>query len=130
MLGVVAPSASAATVWTWQSGWDSGCLDHNSTDGVHTRTCNGGDWQKWEVTSYPDGTKRFMNVATKMCLDNSEYGVRGWGCNDGAWQRWRMGNWGGGKYELVSQWNNLCLDNSVYGVRTVGCNGLSYQMWS
>ncbi|GAA3862496.1 hypothetical protein GCM10022243_31230 [Saccharothrix violaceirubra] len=129
MLGVMAPQASAADAWHWQSQWDSGYLDYNPTNGVHTRPWNGGPYQLWEYKRYSDGTYRFMNVATKLCLDNSEYGVRAFGCNDGAWQRWDMNDWGNGNWELVSMWDHRCLDNSTYGIRTVGCNGLSYQLW-
>ncbi|CCH28456.1 hypothetical protein BN6_11300 [Saccharothrix espanaensis DSM 44229] len=136
MLGLVAMAPAASAVpdgtvldqWRWQSWATGGYLDHNPADGVHTRAENRGPHQWWEVTRYSDGTLRFMNVATKMCLDNSEHGVRGFGCNDGPWQRWRTGSWGT-TYELVSMWNNHCLDNSHEGVRTMGCNGLAYQRW-
>ncbi|WP_433261253.1 RICIN domain-containing protein [Actinosynnema sp. CS-041913] len=129
MLAVV-PSASAAQQWTWQSRGDGGYfLDHNFEQGVHTRPRNGGPHQLWEVKRYSDGTYRFMNVGTKMCLDNSEHGVRGFGCNDGAWQRWRMGDWGNGDWELVSMWNNHCLYSGVHGIRTVGCTGDWTERW-
>ncbi|WP_053715071.1 RICIN domain-containing protein [Saccharothrix sp. NRRL B-16348] len=130
LLGVVPAASAAPEQWKLKSEWDSGMLDHNFTDGVHTRPSNAGPYQNWEVKRYADGTYRFMNVATKMCLDNSEHGVRGFGCNDGSWQRWRVNHWGNGTYEILSAWNNHCLDNSVYGVRTFGCNGLNHQRWT
>ncbi|WP_433270995.1 RICIN domain-containing protein [Actinosynnema sp. CS-041913] len=126
---MVVPTASAAADTVMWSKWNDTYLDYNPNNGVHARGWNGGPWQRWEVTQYSDGTVRYMNVATKMCLDNSEHGLRGFGCNDGPWQRWRVKNWGDSTRELVSVWNNHCLDNSQYGVRTVGCNGLVYQRW-
>jgi hypothetical protein len=85
--------------------------------------------QRWHMRYYADGTVRFMNEYTTMCLDDSEYGVRGWGCNDLAYQKWKVNGWGNGWYELLNQYTHHCLDVSEYGVRDVGCNGLTYQQW-
>jgi hypothetical protein len=129
----LAPAAQAAEIWTLKSKWDSGCLDHNFTDNVHTRPCNGGPHQKWQVTRRSDGTLSLMNVGTTMCLDNSEHDVRGWGCNPYSYQRWTIKHWTGSEFELVSKYDNHCLDNSVHRVRSWGCLGatnLPYQRWS
>ncbi|MFG2803768.1 RICIN domain-containing protein [Streptomyces pseudovenezuelae] len=34
--------------------------------------CNGGDWQKWRVHVFGDGTRRLQNVATGYCLVNNQ----------------------------------------------------------
>jgi Ricin-type beta-trefoil lectin domain len=129
-LGVFAPAASAQqTVGAWENRLSQTCLDHNFTDGLHMRGCNGGPWQQWVLKSYSDGTKRFMNQATKYCLDSSEQGVRAFGCNDLSYQRWRANDWGSFQYELVNQYTHHCLDYAT-AIRDVGCNGLSYQQWN
>ncbi|WP_434439981.1 RICIN domain-containing protein [Lentzea sp. E54] len=125
----LAPPAQAAETWLLKNQWNNGCLDYNPTNGVHTRACNGGPWQQWQFIRYGDGTIRFLNVATKMCLDASEKGVRGWGCNELPYQRWRLEWLSTGDFRLFSRWDNRCLDNSEKGVRTWGCNVLPYQRW-
>ncbi|CCH32510.1 RICIN domain-containing protein [Actinosynnema sp. NPDC047251] len=129
LVGLVPSATAGDETWRFDSEWDTGSLDHNPTNGVHTRSWNGGPWQIWAVKRYGDGTFRFMNTGSLRCLDNSEHGVRGFGCNDGSWQRWKVNSWGDGTVEIVSTWNNHCLDNSWEGIRTVGCNGLEYQRW-
>lgn len=123
------PAAHADTNWVITSRFNNYCLDYNPTDGVHTRQCNNGDHQKWSPTFYGDGTVRYMNVATTMCLDASEFGVRGWGCNDLNYQRWKRNAFNSTEFELVHLRSNHCLDMSEYGVRTIGCNGKFYQRW-
>lgn len=123
------PVAQADTAWVLKSRFSNWCLDHNPGDGVHTRKCNGGDYQRWDVTFYPDGTTRYMNIATKMCLDASEHGVRGWGCNDLNYQRWTRGAFNSTEFQLLHMRSNHCLDSSEHGVRTIGCNGGMWQRW-
>ncbi|MFJ5988265.1 RICIN domain-containing protein [Lentzea sp. NPDC092896] len=128
LLGLT-PAAQADVTWVMKSRFNNYCLDYNPTDGVHTRQCNGGDFQRWDPTYYSDGTTRYMNVATKMCLDASEFGVRGWGCNDLNYQRWTRSSFNATEFQLLHQRSNHCLDMSEFGVRTIGCNGGMWQRW-
>jgi hypothetical protein len=133
MVGVtaLAPAAQADTEMQWETNWNFGCLASGSPRGVYVEPdCNPNDVrQRWVVRYYADGTARFMNTYTTMCLDDSEYGVRGWGCNDLAYQKWKINGFGNGWYELLNQYTHHCLDVSQYGVRDIGCNGLPYQRW-
>ncbi|MEU7870399.1 RICIN domain-containing protein [Dactylosporangium sp. NPDC049140] len=128
---VFAPAAHADTVQQWETRWNTGCLSSGTARVVYVeRDCNPMDArQRWHMRYYADGTVRFMNEYTTMCLDDSEYGVRGWGCNDLAYQKWKVNGWGNGWYELLNQYTHHCLDVSEYGVRDVGCNGMTYQQW-
>ena len=58
----LAPAAQADVTWVMKSRFNNYCLDYNPTDGVHTRQCNGGDFQRWDpimVGSFPDGRSAF-----------------------------------------------------------------------
>lgn len=132
--GVASAAPAADPVETYMNNKTGWCLDYNSRDNVHSQGCNGGAWQQWRVHTWADGTKRFQNVATGVCLtrDNMSYSVYGaQTCNSSTEQSWRVDHVSGGLV-FRAQFGGFtdCLDdNYVDGVRSYPCNSGPYQVW-
>ncbi|XP_021964941.1 actinohivin-like [Folsomia candida] len=99
------------------------CLDSDTTGRVNAMSCNGGNFQQWQL--YKDSTVR--NVATGMCLDsNMKTEVYTGQCNGGKYQRWSIS---GGQFKSGGTLG--CLDSNGDGhVYTHQCNGGAYQRWN
>ncbi|MGW5577176.1 RICIN domain-containing protein [Micromonospora chokoriensis] len=65
------------------------CLDANQTE-VYGLGCNGGNFQRWNVTGAGNGFWRIQNRATGKCLDSDARRVYMLSCNGGLNQRWRF----------------------------------------
>lgn len=134
-MGVASAAPAADPVETYMNNKTGWCLDYNSRENVHSQGCNGGDWQRWRVHTWADGTKRFQNVATGVCLardkmSDSVYGAQT--CDSSEVQSWRVTHVGGGGLVFTAQWLDYseCLDdNYVDGVRVYSCNSGPYQVW-
>lgn len=122
--------ASAVEIAVWKNMYTGKCLD-DSEYGFRTYPCNDGIYQKWIVTRWNDGTQRFMNAATKRCIDDShEFGLRTFGCNALKYQSFHVqDNLSHPFYRLMNQQTRRCLDDSPQYLRPWGCNNLSYQRW-
>lgn len=65
------------------------CID-DSHEGLRVFPCNGLNYQKWQVTVWPNGTRELRNVATGRCIDDSHEGLRSFPCNRSAYQSWQV----------------------------------------
>ncbi|WP_345440565.1 RICIN domain-containing protein [Actinoallomurus vinaceus] len=135
-VGVVtatATGASAQTVGPHRIVQDATgrCLDGNKAGKVYSRPCNGGNYQKWKLTSHKMDRIRtawyVKNVATGRCLDSNKAGnVYTLPCNGGNYQYWLP--------TLPANWldwaTNLYLDGNAKGaVYTHTKNQGRYQIW-
>jgi hypothetical protein len=66
------------------------CMD-DSHEGLRVFPCNGLNYQKWQVTVWPNGTRELRNVATGRCVDHSHEGLRSFPCNRLDYQSWLVG---------------------------------------
>ncbi|WP_052591713.1 RICIN domain-containing protein [Luteipulveratus mongoliensis] len=120
ILAVPAMHASAAQgdpTNTFRNLASGRCLD-DSNEGLRMFSCNGGDFQKWEVHKWNDDTRELRNKATGRCLDHSEaYGLRTYPCNKSKWQSWYVihglgRNVNGSEIQLENQQTRKVLDGS------------------
>ncbi|MEU0949842.1 RICIN domain-containing protein [Streptomyces canus] len=123
-------TASAAPqadpIQTFRNKASGNCLDHNNIDGVRQYPCNSGDWQKWRVHRFNDGTRRLQNVATGKCLTYN--GLGGWyldafDCGTSQEESWFVLQQSGGGIAFQNQSRGSCLyARSGYGVGLNSCS--------
>ena len=123
------PSTAQAKVRVYKNLATSFCLDSNATGRVYTHGCNGGAFQRWNVTG--GNAVQLKNVRTGRCLDSNTarrvYTLR---CNGGSFQRWRPIYNAGGTRTFKNVATGVCVDsNTARRVYTHGCNGGSFQKW-
>jgi hypothetical protein len=123
-------SALSGGPWTWVNTATLRCLDSNSSGGVYTLGCNGGDFQLWTNTPLAYGDQ-IHNKATGRCLDSNTGGsVYAIGCNGGAFQQWTVTYTGTFGWEIRNVATGRCLDSdSGGGVYTLACNSGNFQRW-
>ena len=130
LTGLAAP-ADAGVTRTYRNLATGYCLDSNAARAVYTLGCNGGSYQKWDVSG-TDSATVFRNLATGFCLDSNTDGrVYTLRCNGGSFQKWRVYRYSDG---VTMRFRNVatgrCLDsNAARAVYTLACNGGSYQKW-
>lgn len=110
------------------------CLDSNSSFDVYMLPCNGGNFQKWNVTlqdepcgdgaCYPQIT--LQDVATGYCLDGNGTSLYTHVCG-GAYQVWTGSTANSALEQGVT---SVCLDGSGTSVYVLACNGGAYQNWA
>jgi len=128
-----APQADA--IQTFRNKASGNCLDHNNIDGVRQYPCNGGDWQKWRVHVFGDGTRRLQNVATGMCLTYNQLGgdlVDVTGCGTLQEESWYVLQQRGGGIAFQNQYKRSCLHaGRGYSVGLNGCSSTDLaQTWT
>lgn len=127
VLSVAGPAAAVASGQPVWNGHTNRCLEDSNSAGLRTYTCNGSDYQKWQISS-PNGADVILrNAVTGNCLDDSySGGLRMYACNNLEYQNWDA-SYG---YRLRNEHTNYCLDDSwSSGLRAITCNGLNYQDW-
>jgi hypothetical protein len=118
---------AADPVQTFRNVATGRCLD-DSNLGVRTFSCNGMDFQKWEVHVFQDGTRRLKNIATGQCLSSGGGRLSMGGCNSSREVSWWVRK-GGGNVVFQNQAAGKCLDDSNLGLRLFDCNSLDFQNW-
>ncbi|WP_117209893.1 RICIN domain-containing protein [Allorhizocola rhizosphaerae] len=105
------------------------CLDSNGTQ-IYTHVCNGGDWQRWDIT-YRGTYIEVRNRRTALCLDSNGVQIYPHVCNGGDWQRWDdQPNLPPTPNVHVHRVSGLCLDSNYAGqVYPHICNGGLFQRW-
>ncbi len=127
--GMAAPAEAipADRIQTFANAVTNRCLDDSFEYGFRPFTCNGTDYQRWIVNVWDDGTKRFMNVFTARCFDDS-----GWPsvdpCNSSQIERWYVRSASAG-IAFQNQSTGKCLDDSEFGLRLLPCTYNTYQSW-
>ncbi|WP_428239983.1 RICIN domain-containing protein [Gynuella sp.] len=99
---------------------------------LQSQTCNGSNYQKWQMSK--DAAKYFTikNVGSGLCLDvtgwSSSEGtvLQQWTCSGADVQKWNVSDQGGGQYAVISKHSNLAMD--VYGGRKT--DGTDIIQWS
>jgi hypothetical protein len=124
------PSNAQASVRVYKNLATSFCLDSNLKGKVYTHGCNGGAFQRWNVTG--GNAVQLKNVRTGRCLDsNTRRQVYTLPCNGGNFQRWTVFYNAGGTRTFKNVSTGFCLDsNTRRQVYTHGCNKGSFQKWS
>jgi hypothetical protein len=109
------------------------CLDHSFEFGVRVFDCNGGEWQRWTLSQYGDGTWRIRNGSTGGCLGASSTTAVTihYDCAPIEADSWWLRQWGDGTWEVKNQLTGTCLDFSHQAgrLRLHGCNATQYQSW-
>jgi ricin-type beta-trefoil lectin protein len=137
LLGVLAlaavlaliPSIAEAKVRVYNNLATSFCLDSNAAGRAYTHRCNGGRFQKWNVTG--GARVQLNNVSTNRCLDsNAKARVYTLRCNGGRFQHWQVIYNKNGTRTFRNVATRLCLDsNTKQRLYTHRCNGGSFQKW-
>ncbi|MFI7399018.1 RICIN domain-containing protein [Streptomyces sp. NPDC049541] len=123
------PIATLRVVNTFQSLGTTRCMD-DSAHGFRTFPCNGGDYQKWEVHVFNDGTRRFRNLVTDGCLYDGPRGFDTQDCDSSTNVSWFISRHHNVRLTFKNQATGRCIDDSDdSGFRTTSCNGGIYQDW-
>ncbi|MFB9378823.1 RICIN domain-containing protein [Kineococcus gynurae] len=123
--------AGAGVIRTYTNVATGLCIDSNARGQAYVSRCNGGNFQKWDVTG-TDSSTVLRNVATGLCLDsNARRAVYTLGCNGGNFQKWTVTRFGDGsvvRFRNVA--TGLCLDNNTeFQAYTLSCNAGNFQKW-
>jgi hypothetical protein len=106
------------------------CLDDSDLN-IRGFGCNHLSYQKWYDMEWADGTYRWKNAATQLCMRDFGNGVVAHAACDTSeaesWYTLISTQYGG--ITLENQATGMCLDDSVIGLRTFQCNELAYQVW-
>jgi hypothetical protein len=106
------------------------CLDSNYEGKVYTLACNGGAFQKWNITF--DATEyQIRNVQTGRCLySNAQGNVYANACSGGPYQRWVIFYVANSRRIIINKATGRCLDSNAQGtVYTLACNAGNFQVW-
>jgi hypothetical protein len=127
-IGVGVPSTAQAATKTYKNLATGFCLDSNTRGKAYTHDCNGGSFQKWNVSGASVVTLK--NLATGFCLDsNTRRLVYTKGCNGGSFQKWRVAYQGGNRV-FKNLATGYCLDSNTRKLLYAhACNGGSFQKW-
>jgi serine/threonine-protein kinase len=105
------------------------CLDSNSAGEVYTFDCNGGSFQKWNVSRVTP-YRILKNAATGKCLESNTAGqAYTLNCNGGSFQKWNI--IGVGSYiKFKNVATGKCLESNTAGqTYTLDCNDGNFQNW-
>jgi hypothetical protein len=121
VFGAAAP-ASASNYAELRDNQTGLCL--NSNGKVSARTCNGSDFQGWDLLS----GGRFQNLDSNYCLDsNWNREVYTLPCNGGPFQSWYFVSGS----RIINYATGYCLDSNYNGdVYMLSCNGGNFQNWT
>jgi Ricin-type beta-trefoil lectin domain len=106
------------------------CLDSNNAGSVYTLACNGGAFQKWNITF--DATEyQLRNAQTGRCLySNAQGNVYANACSGGPYQRWVIFYVANNRRVIINKATGRCLDSNAQGaVYTLTCNAGNFQVW-
>ncbi|NKQ28219.1 RICIN domain-containing protein [Streptomyces galbus] len=121
--GTASAAPQADAIQTFRNKWTGNCLDHNNRDGVRQYPCNSGNYQKWQVHVFGDGTRRLQNVATGKCLTYNQLGgalVDVTTCGTSQEESWYVLQQSGGGIAFQNQYKHDCLHAA--GGYSVGLN--------
>ncbi|MES5820913.1 RICIN domain-containing protein [Streptomyces sp. RG80] len=122
--------STVLVVNTFQSLGTLRCMDDSREYGFRTFPCNGGDWQKWDVHVFNDGTRRFQNKVTGECLYDGPAGFSTQRCDSSENVSWYISRHHEVRLTFRNQYTDRCIDDSDdSGFRTTRCNGGLYQDW-
>ena|SRR6266545_2071797 len=106
------PSTAQANVRVYKNLATSFCLDSNAAGSVYTHGCNGGAFQRWNVTG--GSAVQLKNVRTGRCLDsNTARKVYTLPCNGGNFQHWQVIRNAGETRTFKNVSTGFCLDSNT-----------------
>lgn len=116
-------------VSTFQNQGTRQCMDDSYKYGLRGFTCNGGEWQRWVLTRWKDGTYQLKNGSTQRCIFSSLSGTTMRTCDSSREESWYVTRWNDGTWQMKSQSTGDCLEHHQYGLRAVECTASTIQSW-